>query len=126
MLCDFDGCYNIIDGTSMYCKRHNNKFMKPKKTYIHKKRKRIRPISKKRSLQNDLYKKIKDSWIKINNKCNVCKHPATDVHHKKGRAGDLLLDSTLWIPVCRQCHIKITNESKWALDKGLSILRSKK
>lgn len=48
---------------------------------------------------------------------------ATDVHHKHGRLGDLLMDESLWIPVCRKCHNWIHNYPESARMFGLLALK---
>jgi len=55
-----------------------------------------------------------------------CQKIAVDVHHMAGRANDLLLEEKYWLPVCRNCHDWITENSAEAIDLGLSISRLKK
>jgi hypothetical protein len=57
--------------------------------------------------------------------CIVCvRNDATDIHHMKGRENDLLLDINYWLPVCRSCHRKITDDSAWAIRNGYSYKRN--
>lgn len=74
-----------------------------------------------------LYMKLKGPWIK-GKKCKVkkCKSDAEDVHHARGRTGSLLLDTQWWLPVCRTCHRRITDDSKWAIENGYSYSRNEK
>ena len=44
------------------------------------------------------------------------------VHHTKGR-GLYYLDKTTWIPLCLSCHEWVTDNSKQAIDMGLSQSR---
>ena len=37
----------------------------------------------------------------------LCTNNSTDVHHIAGRVGELLLDTSLWLSVCRSCHVWI-------------------
>ena len=57
-------------------------------------------------------------------KCAVCPHlKAEDIHHMKGRDGKLLLDQRYWLAVSREAHIKITEDSAWAIREGYSLPR---
>ena len=38
--------------------------------------------------------------------CPVCGKEAVDVHHIYGRVGDLLMDTSKMIHLCRDCHTK--------------------
>jgi hypothetical protein len=60
---------------------------------------------------------------------------ATEVHHMAGRVGfaddfarlnntPLLLDERYWLPVSREAHRKITDESAWAIENGFSVRRN--
>lgn len=57
--------------------------------------------------------KFKDGKI-----CANCINRAHDVHHKKGRVGNFLLDMRTWIAVCRDCHIMIEMNPNWARENG--------
>lgn len=48
---------------------------------------------------------------------------SNQVHHKKGRIGDLLLDKRFWLPVCAQCHEWIERNPIKAKEMGLSLSR---
>lgn len=63
----------------------------------------------------------------------LAKHPtcavfpnlkSVEVHHKKGRAGDLLLDETYWLAVSEEGHRKIHDYPVWAAENNFKILRS--
>lgn len=71
------------------------------------------------------YAKLKKEFIQ-DKTCPIYPHlPVTDIHHKKGREGKLLLDTKFWLAVSRKAHIKITNNPKWAVENGYSLLRNK-
>jgi hypothetical protein len=53
-------------------------------------------------------------------RCLRCAKPATDVHHSAGRAGGLLLNSKLWIPLCRDCHNWVHLHPKAACEAGFN------
>ena len=52
-----------------------------------------------------------------------CAHPATEVHHRKGRVGALLLDEKHWSPLCHDHHAYITEHPAWAYEAGMSERR---
>ena len=54
----------------------------------------------------------------------VCSQVSTDVHHMKGRIGDLLLDQTHWLSVCRGCHNWIELQPEQAKQMGFSKNRN--
>lgn len=43
-----------------------------------------------------------------------------DIHHKKGKIGDLLIDTRHFLPVCRACHEFIETNPEIAKDLGFS------
>jgi hypothetical protein len=84
------------------------KFPKPvKKKKI---RKRIPRISVQRGVELARYSLLREMFLKRLPFCYVCirrdmkPKPSKDVHHLRGRAGSLFMDSTYWMPVCRTCH----------------------
>ena len=46
-------------------------------------------------------------------------------HKKRARENEvpLLMDERFWLPVSREGHNKITDDSKWASDNGYTFLR---
>lgn len=84
-------------------------------------RKRIRSVSKARTIRLAEYAKVKEQWMGAMERtvvtwmgreaftmlrCDCCKNPKqkTDVHHTRGRAGKLLCATEHWMLVCRECH----------------------
>lgn len=57
--------------------------------------------------------------------CQVdgCCRYAQEVHHRKGRLGDLLTDTKYFLAVCGICHNKIELQPKWAKENGYSVSR---
>ena len=53
----------------------------------------------------------------------VCTIEALQIHHKKGRIGDLLTDPTYFLAVCHSCHVYIEMNPGEAKDKGWSLSR---
>lgn len=96
---------------------------KTKKTNV------LAKVSGKRAAQLRKYVVLKKEWIAEHPFCFPCKEigmktKATDVHHMKGRQGGLLTDTEFWLPVCRSCHRRITDDSKWAIEQGYSLKRN--
>ena len=46
-------------------------------------------------------------------------HPATEIHHKRGRFGKLLLDERFWVGVCSPAHRFIHDNPEIARKAGL-------
>ena len=61
---------------------------------------RTRPVNR---VQSE-YAEARQQWLSENSTCACCPSPAADVHHSRGRLGDLLMDERYWVPVCRVCH----------------------
>lgn len=70
------------------------------------------------------YKIVRSLFLRIKPMCEVCGMVcSTEVHHKLGRLGDLLCDSTYFLAVCTLCHDRITYNPAWARDKKYSLDR---
>jgi hypothetical protein len=92
------------------------------------KSKPIPPRSQKRSKEERLYSGKRVIFLQENPMCQahlpgICTKHATEVHHKKGRIGELLLNILLWLGVCHACHEWIENNREEAMEKGFSIKR---
>ena len=74
----------------------------------------MRTRSKKRAKQEHEYSKKQLLFLENNPTCQVrgCESSATEVHHKKGRIGDLLTDERYFLAVCRPHHLYIENQRK--------------
>ena len=90
------------------------------------KRKAINPISDKRSKELAEYRKLRDVYMIVNPICEVrgCSRRATDLHHKVSREF-ALLDTDVFMAVCRECHNKIEENDKWARDNGYKLSKHK-
>lgn len=95
-------------------------------------KKPISKVSDKRKDQLKDYAVIRERFL-LNRWCGVHGHPCvpTEVHHMKGKAGfaddkeiPLLIDTRFFLAVCRESHMKITEDSKWAISEGYSIQRT--
>ena len=92
------------------------------------KSKPIAPRSQKRSKEERLYSANRVLFLQENPMCQahlpgICTKYSTDVHHKMGRIGELLLMIIHWLAVCRACHDWIENHPEEAREKGFSIKR---
>ncbi len=91
---------------------------------------RINPVSEKQRLRHTQYLQQNKAYLKVNKLCkaelNGCKVHSTEVHHMRGRIGQLLLDENYWLPVCSNCHRLIEDNPEMARERGLSMSRHKK
>lgn len=96
------------------CKKVQKTTVKPKP---------IQKLSGKRKQEMFQYLKLRQEFLpgKI---CPVTGNKATEIHHMRGRIGKLLLDTKYWLPVTREGHIKIENNSDWAYKNGFSAKRN--
>lgn len=72
-----------------------------------KRAKRIRPISRKQSARLTEYSRLRVVWLFNRVRCDRCGgRPGCriEVHHKRGRAGALLLATEHWAALCPSCH----------------------
>lgn len=83
----------------------------------------IKKESDKRKQQNAEYRRVRLKFIKENPRCAVTGREATEIHHMKGRIGDLLTDTRYFLPVCRDAHQKIELNPEWAKENGYSLNR---
>ena len=99
-------------------------------------RRSIKRVSDKAITNNRVYSIERKKHLQENPQCAVYPELAsTEIHHMKGRRGfadewarnagvPLLLDKRFWLAVSNKAHKRITEDSKWALAKGYSVLRS--
>lgn len=88
--------------------------------------KQIRKVSLRRVEQNADYSFVRRIFLEIHPVCEVhnCLCKSEDVHHKKGRLGELLTNITHFLAVCRTCHKYIEEHPDWAKERGYSELRT--
>jgi hypothetical protein len=90
----------------------------------------IKKVSDKQAKINRLYTDTRVQYLKMIPHCQVssddCTHIATQIHHRAGRIGNNMLDTTTWLSVCHSCHEKIERNPSWAYEKGYSIKRLNK
>lgn len=88
------------------------------------KRSPINKLSKKRKASMVTYKKVRKEYMIEHNDCEVCfGNKATEIHHKRGRIAKFLCDKTYFLALCPSCHREITDNPKWAMEKGYSLDR---
>lgn len=85
----------------------------------------IPKVSAKRKIENREYtiKRLQFLAQPENQKCPITGKQTTDVHHKKGRVGDLLLDTKFWLAVSREGHKQIEENPEWAKENNYSLNR---
>lgn len=84
------------------------------------KRSPLRRVSSKRARALKAYRVNKQSYLSAHPTCEVCDFfESTDIHHKLplGRGGKLN-DVTIFLAVCRECHIQIHDNPLWAEEQG--------
>ena len=74
------------------------------------------------------YSKVRMNFLSQHPLCQakiygLCTNTATEIHHKKGREGELLINPEFFLSVCRQCHEWIENNPNLSKDLGFSISR---
>lgn len=90
--------------------------------------KRLPSRSPKKIKQDQIYSQKRKEFLTLKPMCEahipgVCLQVAGEVHHKKGRVGDLYLDETHWLAVCRGCHYWIEMRPEAAKALGFSSNR---
>lgn len=85
----------------------------------------IRARSKKRARQEREYVKLRKIYLFTHPVCEVagCGCESTEIHHKKGRVGDLLTDERFFLAVCRAHHVYIELHPALAKEHGYSLNR---
>jgi len=87
---------------------------------------KIRPRSVKRLKQERQYIRLKNFYLYHHPGCEIegCMAPATEIHHKMGRTGDLLTDTRYFLGVCRPHHNYIESNPAEAKEHGYSLTRT--
>lgn len=86
-----------------------------------------RPRSLKKIKLDKQYSMLRVNFLTLHQHCQAalpgCSRVASEVHHKKGKVGELYLDVRYWLAVCRSCHQWIETHPADAQEKGFSIKR---
>ncbi len=86
--------------------------------------KKIRYASKKRAKDLRDYQVRRIVFLLKNPNCSV--YPmlkATEIHHKSGRSGDMLLNEDYWLAVSRKAHNEIEANPLWSVSMGYTVSR---
>lgn len=120
-LCKVEGCIRPIENRDIgLCATHNKALRQEVKAPIAK-------ASPKRKEQQAIYEERRKEFLKKHPRCRIFPNlKSQEVHHMKGRAGDLFLDERYWMPVSSKAHTLITLKPTWARAKGYIITRSTK
>ena len=122
--CKADKCTHPVFGKG-YCKAHQwmREDKKPKEV---KQRKPIKPMSKKLAKERKTYRDLREEFLARpeNRFCAVYPSiPSCQVHHKAGRIGSRLNDTSLWLAVSDVGHRFIEEHPEIAKEKGWSVSR---
>lgn len=112
-------------GGKKLCKKCAATGVDIKPTY---KAKSIAPRSQKRAIQEKEYSTKRKIFLQNNPMCQahiqgICVSLASECHHKRGRVGADLINETLFLALCHNCHEYIERERSWAIEMGFSIKR---
>lgn len=88
----------------------------------------INKVSPKRAVQNAEFAKLKRQYLELYPVCEEegCQCLSVDVHHQGGKEGERLLDVNFFIALCRDHHNYYTENSREAIEKGISVSRISK
>jgi hypothetical protein len=86
-------------------------------------KKPLAPRSAKRAKQEKEYSNKRKTFMLAHPLCQanisgLCTSQSTDIHHIKGRSGELLLEVNEWMSVCRACHMWIETHPIEATELG--------
>lgn len=97
---------------------------------------RLRQKSSRQRRREARYMPIRNAFIRQHPHCQVCVKmstlldphhysimPSVDVHHKKGKIGELFFDTRFFMAVCRGHHEAIGREPAWAKKHGFIVDR---
>lgn len=126
---DKDCCneFKQFNSLQKYCSpacTNKNRKVNLKLTPIYK----IPPVSKKRKVENARYSVLRTEFLSKpeNQKCPITGWPTTDIHHKRGRVGQLFLDTKYWVALSREGHAFVEENPEWAKENGYSLDRLSK
>lgn len=92
--------------------------------------KTINPIPKqsdKEKKRQGLYTAVRKVYLLSHPNCEAqlegCTLKATEIHHQKGRIGDLLNNMNFFIALCHSCHEWCEQHPKQAKELGFSLNR---
>jgi hypothetical protein len=86
------------------------------------KRTRLRKVSKARARELKAYATMRQMFLRKNPFCEfdaMCLRHSVDIHHIRGRRGNLLTDERYLMAICREHHDWIHSNSRKAREMGL-------
>lgn len=86
----------------------------------------MRPVSKKRARELRAYRPLRDAFLAAHPRCTFpggCVQQSTELHHRAGRRGAMLLDASKWSALCHAHHSWTTEHPAAAVEMGISELR---
>lgn len=108
-----------------YLNTDNGGYERAELKIVHEMPVKIGQYSDKRQTLAAIYDVIRAEFLSEETLCGICNaNPATEIHHKGGREGYLLIMSAYFLPVCNPCHKAITEHSRDAIINGYSISRA--
>lgn len=118
-ICDEENCgYQVWGGGKCKFHQYLRRDKKPKKP---------NPFSEKLLNNLKIYKVVRPEYLSAHPVCQAkidgCTGESTQIHHKAGRIGDLLINKKYFLAVCFSCHQYIENHPEEAKQKGWSISR---
>lgn len=127
LICTIDGCGHLSENRDIgLCATHAREARKKAAPKAKPARKRISKQSD--PARHNTYMAVRTLYLAQFPNCAVCEEDgvttkAEDIHHKKGRLGDLLLDPRFFIGVCRTHHQWIEENPVDAIEAGYSLSR---
>lgn len=126
----FRACKNHTD-KQVFCKKlckscYVNDYNKRRREKLQKEKKApISQFSDQRKKLTAIYSILRADIMKVKLRCEAnlpgCLKFASEIHHKKGRRGFLLIMSKYFGYQCDNCHKICTRDSKMAKEEGLSL-----
>ena len=113
----------------------NKKKKRPVLKSISKKMASIKKKSKKQIKRDAKYSAAKKEFLKelddpmcqmrLSPECIENQQVASEIHHQKGKIGELYWDKEFFIPTCRKCHdYELTHDAE-AKEKGVTLYRNR-
>lgn len=129
IICTVEGCLHLSENRDIgLCATHAREARKAAAPKAKPTRRRIPKQSDEGKERMAIYNAIRSLFM-VDKICECCitdgiDTEATQVHHKKGRLGDLLYDIRHFMPVCAACHRYIEEHPNEAYWQGWSELRN--
>lgn len=123
LICSVEGCGHLAERTGL-CATHGRAQRKSTAPKTKPRKTRIAKQSEEGKERMEVYGAINRMFLLMNLECAICNNNSEEVHHQKGRIGDLLYDVRFFLPVCRTCHVFIEKHPETAYMNGWSLLRN--